>query len=427
MLELIETQPVIDVQESEFRRLLGYPRNYEPDHRSRELSDATRVWYAEHGEPWFYLREVSLTLTESRFALDGAEFELSKMHEQLTATGAHNAFVAVVSAGEQCETHARQLWEEEKPDEYFFLETFGSAVVEHLTALAANRMCAWADENKMVALPHYSPGYSGWDIADQNRLHDAIVGRQQTAFPGPLTVLESGMLKPKKSQIAVFGITRHIERVAGGPRLVPCVSCSLESCDYRRVPYKHRGPRTSDATAISNDNLSALTAGAKYSVNARALQKWSKERLRIHVRDDNTIEALFRYEGTTCSNMGRPLSYDYYVKLGSATNGYPILHAHCEPSPGDDGHTSMCAYLNSPDSFLDTVSAEQPMVGKRLDQILTWERPIRPSGCYCDKESRTHKWGIVFEVLHFTLAQSFNQRAVNLTPHPEFQPVTNLL
>jgi hypothetical protein len=124
--------------------------------------------------------------------------------------------------------------------------------------------------------------------------------------------------------------------------------------------------------------------------------------------------------------MGRPLSYDYHVKLGSAGDGFPILEARCEPSPGDEGHQSMCAYLNSPDTFLETVSSEQPLVGQLLEKSLTWQRPARPSGCYCDKESRSHKWGIVFEVLHFTLAQSQapspagNGRSSTLKPAAHF-------
>ena len=39
----------------------------------------------------------------------------------------------------------KQARQEEKPDEYFFLETFGSAVVEHLITVAGARLCAWAD------------------------------------------------------------------------------------------------------------------------------------------------------------------------------------------------------------------------------------------------------------------------------------------
>ena len=57
---------------------------------------------------------------------------------------------------------------------------------------------------------------------------------------------------------------------------------------------------------------------------------------------------MFRYEGTTCTNMGRPLQFDYRVTVGPRDEGYPIREQHCEPAAGDEGYTSMCRYLTDP-------------------------------------------------------------------------------
>jgi hypothetical protein len=51
------------------------------------------------------------------------------------------------------------------------------------------------------------------------------------------------------------------------------------------------------------------------------------------------------------------------------------------------------------------IATEKPLLGGFLDQVLAWPRPYSPAGCYCDQDSRQHKWGLVFEVLHFALAQ----------------------
>ena len=53
MLELFETNPKVNVQESEYQRLLGLPKNYSMKARIRELADAARQWYADNGRPWF--------------------------------------------------------------------------------------------------------------------------------------------------------------------------------------------------------------------------------------------------------------------------------------------------------------------------------------------------------------------------------------
>ena len=50
-----------------------------------------------------------------------------------------------------------------------------------------------------------------WAIDDQSSLLE-LIGRQRRQAV-PVEVLESGMLRPKKSLLAVFGMTRHVDRV----------------------------------------------------------------------------------------------------------------------------------------------------------------------------------------------------------------------
>ena len=76
----------------------------------------------------------------------------------LEQAGAHAAVVAAACAGPELEEEARRLWDAERPDEYFFLEVYGSALVEHLITMTGARLCASAAEAQMVVLPHYSPG-----------------------------------------------------------------------------------------------------------------------------------------------------------------------------------------------------------------------------------------------------------------------------
>ena len=151
---------------------------------------------------------------------------------------AHSALLVAVSAGKECEEHARELWNEGKPDEYFFLETYGSAVVEQLITVASGRICAWADETKWPRCRISAPGYSGWDIAEQLPLWSLFQKNFGGDFPGELEVLDSGMLRPKKSLLAVIGLTRDLEKARRFQKLIPCENCSLPDCRYRRGSYK---------------------------------------------------------------------------------------------------------------------------------------------------------------------------------------------
>jgi hypothetical protein len=244
MFELIETSPLVDVQESEYQRLLGYPKHRVLDGRARELADAARKWFSAHGRPWIYAREIgALELRNDKVLMGTTEFSSKRLHNIFAEAQAHSAVLVAVSAGKECEEHARELWNDGKPDEYFFLKVFGSAAVEHLVTLASGRICGWADENNMAALPHFSPGYSGWDIADQPQLWNLFRqhsnGRFPCNFPGELEVLETGMLRPEKSLLTVFGLTHNLEKARRFSRLIPCETCSLLNCRYRRASYKH--------------------------------------------------------------------------------------------------------------------------------------------------------------------------------------------
>lgn len=418
MFELTETNPPVDVQDAEYQRLLGYPKNHDLAGRPRELADAARKWFSENGRPWIYAREIgALELRDEKLHIAGNEFSSRQLHDSFAGSQAHSAVLVAVSAGKECEEKARQLWQELKPDEYFFMEIFGSAVVEHLVTLASGRICGWADQNKMAVLPHYSPGYSGWDIADQIKLWNLIRQNNGGGFPGELDVLESGMLRPKKSLLAVFGVTRNVEQARRFAKLIPCENCSLPGCQYRRGPYQHALPQLEDIHQLQNSSDDervatkkfALTRNAKYTVNSRALQKWSQERLRLKFLPGGPVEAHFRYEGTTCSNMGRALEFDYCVKLGAAHDDYKILETSCAPAPDDTGHTQQCEYLSNADALMRSIATEKPLLGRPLNDVLAWARTLNPSGCFCDLERRDHKWGLVFEAIHFALAQRENE------------------
>jgi hypothetical protein len=151
--------------------------------------------------------------------------------------------------------------------------------------------------------------------------------------------------------------------------------------------------------------LMPLDINARYSINAKALARWSQERLSLSFTPDGSVEALFRYEGTTCSNMGHPLTFHYTVKVGRPEDGYLILDEQCVPAPGDVGHTRMCRYMSNAEHLMVAIDTEKPLLGKPLNDILFWQRPSSSAGCYCEPNSRKHKWSLVLETLHYALVQ----------------------
>ena len=411
MIEFTDTSPPVTVQPAEYIRLLGYPKGWTLEGRAQELGDWARDWYARHGRPWTYARAVdAIRIDDEAVVLDGVRFNSARLRTTLAEAGADRAFVVAVSAGPELEEEAQVRWRDGKPDEYFFLEIFGSAVVEQLVTMTGARLCAWADGEHAAVLPHYSPGYPEWTIEDQPRLLDMI----RTARSGPsgvsawpLEVFDSGMLRPKKSLLAVFGVTRHIDRVRPLTQLSPCVSCSFAPCQYRRAPYRRsRRVTPSEVPIVVETDAHQAMTDVSYMTGVKALQRWSQERLTIEVQDDGRIAASFRYDGTTCTNMGRPLQFHYHVMLGRREDGYPILEQSCVPAPGDDGYTAMCRYISDADRLMASIAQERPLQGQPLDEVVRWARPASPAGCYCEADSRQHKWGLVLETIHYALAKN---------------------
>ncbi len=400
-LELLDLRPDAAVADAEYHRLLGFPPRHEPGPRAQELAVWARRWYADHGRPWMYLREAVLAVTDGAVRLDGVEFASPALRDHLRETGAQRAVLAVACAGGQCEEHAARLWREEKPDEYFFLEILGSAVVEHLVASANGRICALAEHDGLIAVPHFSPGYEGWDVAEQERLFDVVRRGAVRVFPEPMEVRASGMLRPKKALLAVVGLAPRTPRTLASARALPCPRCSFAPCRYRRAAYRP-GPARIDGAPEPR----RLSPDAAYTVNPRALRKWAGERLRVDRRPDGSLAACFRFDGTTCSNLGQPLAFDYRVVLGAPEDGYALLEAECRPAPGDEGHAKMCAWLEDAAALRNAWEGEKPPLGRPLDEILDWSRPPAPAGCLCTPESRRHKWGLALETIHYALAHA---------------------
>jgi hypothetical protein len=124
---------------------------------------------------------------------------------------------------------------------------------------------------------------------------------------------------------------------------------------------------------------------------------------------------MFRFDGTTCSSQGHPLAFEYALALSGPDDGYVIRQAVCRPATGDEGHTYMCAYLNDADTLMREISEEKPLLGRPINDVLSWSRDAAPAGCYCTASSRAHKWGLALEAIHFTLAQAETRAGTPVT------------
>jgi hypothetical protein len=232
MIQLVPPAVAVHVTDERYARLLGYPRGHELTGRSLELSEWARDWYQAHGRPWNFTRETdAVSVSGTSVEIEGERFRCGVLRRRLRHAQAESVVLGAFSAGRELEAEANRSWREDKPDEYYFLEVFGSAVVEQLAWDAGSQLRESAAPRGLAVLPHYSPGYPGWDIAEQARLLGLLA--RTGSLPGELEALESGALRPKKSLLAVFGLTQHTERARRLANLPRCASCGLAACQFR--------------------------------------------------------------------------------------------------------------------------------------------------------------------------------------------------
>jgi len=86
---------------------------------------------------------------------------------------------------------------------------------EELRAAAAAR-------GKMIT-NRFSPGYCGWDVAEQHKLF----GFFKDNFCG-ITLTESALMKPVKSVSGIIGIGRDVKYAP-----YQCHACEDKNCIYR--------------------------------------------------------------------------------------------------------------------------------------------------------------------------------------------------
>lgn len=224
------------IDEAELARLLGYPDRRIPPGRVADGVEEAGAWYREKARPWALARQIAIE------RIDDAEIELANgetlastvLAKRMATAEATAVAVAAVSAGGEADRQSARLWDEDRPDEAYFLDRFAAAVVEHLAAWAGSHLRSGLDADGLGLLPSYSPGYHGWDLEQQGRVARCLTGGDATTNEA-FEILDSGMIRPKSSLLAVFGITRRRDAAEAAWRRDACGWCSLTSCGFRRV------------------------------------------------------------------------------------------------------------------------------------------------------------------------------------------------
>jgi hypothetical protein len=133
--------------------------------------------------------------------------------------------IFLCTAGAEIGIRSRKAMQEKDLLRGYIFDVVGSEIVEAAADLMQIELEKEAVSTGMKITNRYSPGYCGWDVAEQRKLFHLVPDN----YCG-IRLTESALMDPVKSISGIIGIGKKV-------RLNPytCGMCDLKDCLYRKV------------------------------------------------------------------------------------------------------------------------------------------------------------------------------------------------
>jgi hypothetical protein len=210
---------------AELVAVLGYAADKAPEpvrHAYDELlKETAEIWRIEGGCAIY----PALEIDRKRHVIEarGVAFDVGRIVCQ-RLENAEELAVFVCTAGRGIEDLSRRLMSSNDPLMGYVADTLGSLVVEKAMDLVQERLAAALLERGLKITERYSPGYCGWNVAEQRKLFQLL----PDGFCG-VRLTESSLMQPIKSVSGFIGVGRNVERHA-----YDCHMCDIDDCLYRK-------------------------------------------------------------------------------------------------------------------------------------------------------------------------------------------------
>lgn len=160
----------------------------------------------------------SLNINDINFRIKKIVYGQLKKSESLA--------IFLCTAGAEIGIRSRKIMQEKDLLKGYIYDVIGSEIVE-----AAGDIMHKELGNKIISAGNkitnrFSPGYCGWDVAEQHKLFQLVPGN----FCG-IRLTESALMDPVKSISGFIGIGKNVKMIP-----YTCSLCDMDDCNYR----KHR-------------------------------------------------------------------------------------------------------------------------------------------------------------------------------------------
>jgi hypothetical protein len=200
-------------------------------------------------EPRAVYRAAAVTVQEPDGLEVGGERlripDIQRLWGALTHAGA-----AICTVGRPLEERVRELFDARELPLAVMLDSVGSAAVESLAEHVNDLLCQAALADGVRVTNRISPGYAGWDTAEQRRLFRLCSGA-----PIGVALNEACFMTPTKTISLLVGVgpAARVDHY-----FTQCRRCWMRDCAYRRAPAVASVHRSATGFALGSATGFAL-------------------------------------------------------------------------------------------------------------------------------------------------------------------------
>ncbi|MBE3085623.1 MAG: hypothetical protein IMZ64_05330 [Bacteroidetes bacterium] len=186
---------------------------------SQEISNI-KAQYTIFNDVQFDSETKSVEISKIRFNIKKIVFGQIKKSDSLA--------IFFCTAGEEIGIRSRKAMQEKDLLLGYLYDVVGSEIVEAAADLMQNELEKAAISSGKKITNRYSPGYCGWDVAEQHKLFQLVPYN----YCG-IRLTPAALMDPVKSVSGIIGIG---ENVKSNP--YTCSICDLKDCIYRKAREK---------------------------------------------------------------------------------------------------------------------------------------------------------------------------------------------
>ncbi|MFA5819535.1 MAG: vitamin B12 dependent-methionine synthase activation domain-containing protein [Bacteroidales bacterium] len=186
---------------------------------SQEISNI-KAQYTIFNDVQFDSETKSVEISKIRFNIKKIVFGQIKKSDSMA--------IFLSTAGEEIGIRSRKAMQERDFLRGYIYDVVGSEIVEAAADLMQKELEKAVISTGKKITNRYSPGYCGWDVAEQHKLFQLVPYN----YCG-IRLTPSALMDPVKSVSGVIGIG---ENVKYNP--YTCSLCDLKDCNYRKIREK---------------------------------------------------------------------------------------------------------------------------------------------------------------------------------------------